>query len=177
MYQPRMIGEGDCGEIGGMKIGRGNRNTRRKTCPSTTLFTINPTWLDPGLNPGLRCGKPATNRLSYGAAIVVAVGTINYRFSGVCMGFTLLWDPKMFNALDFSFISETALLQTSGHYLWVFFQIRPIAHWARSWTLLCERQYAAQWAMPPAFLYECSDRKTTDLSSTVGNCWRDDRGA
>jgi hypothetical protein len=23
-YQPRMIGEGDCGEIGGMKIGRGN---------------------------------------------------------------------------------------------------------------------------------------------------------
>jgi hypothetical protein len=24
LYQPRMIGEGDCGEIGGMKIGRGN---------------------------------------------------------------------------------------------------------------------------------------------------------
>jgi hypothetical protein len=31
LYQPRMIGEGDCGEIGGMKIGRGNRNTRRKS--------------------------------------------------------------------------------------------------------------------------------------------------
>jgi hypothetical protein len=28
----------------------------------------NPTWPDPGLNPGLRGGKPATNRLSYGAA-------------------------------------------------------------------------------------------------------------
>jgi hypothetical protein len=26
------------------------------------------TWPDPGLNPDLRCGKPATNRLSYGAA-------------------------------------------------------------------------------------------------------------
>jgi hypothetical protein len=26
------------------------------------------TWLDPGLNPGRRCGKPATNRLPYGAA-------------------------------------------------------------------------------------------------------------
>jgi hypothetical protein len=25
LYQPRMLGEGDCGEIGGMKIGRGNR--------------------------------------------------------------------------------------------------------------------------------------------------------
>jgi hypothetical protein len=28
----------------------------------------NPTWPDPGLNPGRRGGKPATNRLSYGAA-------------------------------------------------------------------------------------------------------------
>jgi hypothetical protein len=25
-----MIGDGDCGETGGMKIGRGNRSTRRK---------------------------------------------------------------------------------------------------------------------------------------------------
>jgi hypothetical protein len=24
LYQPWMIGEGDCGEIGGMNIGRGN---------------------------------------------------------------------------------------------------------------------------------------------------------
>jgi hypothetical protein len=29
-----MIGEGDCGAIGGMKIGRGNRSTRRK--PAST---------------------------------------------------------------------------------------------------------------------------------------------
>jgi hypothetical protein len=28
----------------------------------------NPTWLDPGLNPNRRDGKPATNRLSCGAA-------------------------------------------------------------------------------------------------------------
>jgi hypothetical protein len=28
----------------------------------------NPTWQDPVLNPGRRGGKPATNRLSYGAA-------------------------------------------------------------------------------------------------------------
>jgi hypothetical protein len=39
-----------------------------KTCPSAILSTTNPTWLDPGLNPGRRGGKPATNRLSYGAA-------------------------------------------------------------------------------------------------------------
>jgi hypothetical protein len=29
-----------------------------------------PTWPDPGLNPGRRGGKPATNRLSYGAAFM-----------------------------------------------------------------------------------------------------------
>jgi hypothetical protein len=31
---PRMIGDGDCREIGGMKIGRGNRSTRRKPAPA-----------------------------------------------------------------------------------------------------------------------------------------------
>jgi hypothetical protein len=34
LYQPRMVGEGDCGEIGGMKIGRGNRSTRTKPAPA-----------------------------------------------------------------------------------------------------------------------------------------------
>jgi hypothetical protein len=34
LYQPWMIGEGDCEEIGGMKIGRGNRSTRRKPAPA-----------------------------------------------------------------------------------------------------------------------------------------------
>jgi hypothetical protein len=29
----------------------------------------NPTWPEPGLNPGRRGVKPATNRLNYGAAI------------------------------------------------------------------------------------------------------------
>jgi hypothetical protein len=34
LYQPRMIGEGDCGDIGGMNIGRGNRSTWRKPAPA-----------------------------------------------------------------------------------------------------------------------------------------------
>jgi hypothetical protein len=42
---------------------RGKPKTRRKTCPRATLSTTNPTWIDPGANPGL-CGQnPATNRL------------------------------------------------------------------------------------------------------------------
>jgi hypothetical protein len=36
---------------------------QRHFCPSQ-----NPTWPDPGLNPGRRGGKPPTNRLGYGAA-------------------------------------------------------------------------------------------------------------
>jgi hypothetical protein len=39
------------------------------TCTSATLSTINPTWTDPGSNPGLRGGRPATNRLSHGTAL------------------------------------------------------------------------------------------------------------
>jgi hypothetical protein len=48
----------------GMKLTGKNRGTRRKTCPSATLSTTNPTCTDPGLNPGLRGERPATNRVS-----------------------------------------------------------------------------------------------------------------
>ena len=50
------------------EIDRGKPTTRRKTRPSATLSTTNPTWTDPGSNPGLRSGRPATNRLSHGTA-------------------------------------------------------------------------------------------------------------
>jgi hypothetical protein len=54
-----------------MKLTGENRSirTRRKTCPSVTLSTTNPTWTDPGSNPGLRGERPATNRISHGTAI------------------------------------------------------------------------------------------------------------
>jgi hypothetical protein len=65
LYQPRTIGDGDCGEIEDLQ---GKPKYSEKTCPSATLSTTNPTCLDPVLNPGRRGGKPATNRLSYGAA-------------------------------------------------------------------------------------------------------------
>jgi hypothetical protein len=34
LYQTQMIDDGDYGEIGGMRIGRGNRSTRRKAAPA-----------------------------------------------------------------------------------------------------------------------------------------------
>jgi hypothetical protein len=43
LYKPPMIDEDDCGAIGGIKISRGNRSTRKKTCPGATLSTTNST--------------------------------------------------------------------------------------------------------------------------------------
>jgi hypothetical protein len=34
LYQPQMTDDGDCGAIGGMKIGGGNRSTQRKPAPT-----------------------------------------------------------------------------------------------------------------------------------------------
>jgi hypothetical protein len=51
-----------------MKLTWENRSSRRKTCLSATLSTTNPTWTDPGSNPGLRGGRPTTNRLNHGSA-------------------------------------------------------------------------------------------------------------
>jgi hypothetical protein len=48
----------------------GENLPQRHFCPSQ-----NPTWPDPGLNPGRRGGKPATDRLSYGAAYDLSVRT------------------------------------------------------------------------------------------------------
>jgi hypothetical protein len=65
-----------------------------KTCPSATLSTTNSTWLDPGLNPGRRGGKPATNRLSYGAALL-----LHHEDEGRCSSETAMdvyteWRPR-----------------------------------------------------------------------------------
>jgi hypothetical protein len=52
-----------------MKLTGENRSTQGKTFPSAILSTTNPTWTDPGSNPGLRGDRPATNRLSHGTAL------------------------------------------------------------------------------------------------------------
>jgi hypothetical protein len=50
-----------------------NRKTRRKTYPTVTLSTTNPTWVDPGTNPGLRGERPAINDLSHDTATISQV--------------------------------------------------------------------------------------------------------
>jgi hypothetical protein len=52
LYQPRMIGEGDCEENGGMKIGKGNQSTRRKPAPAPLCPPQKTHLSRPGFEPG-----------------------------------------------------------------------------------------------------------------------------
>jgi hypothetical protein len=54
---PIVLAPGDCddGEFGGIKIGRGNRSTRKK--PAQRHFIHHKAHLDRGSNPGYRGGK------------------------------------------------------------------------------------------------------------------------
>jgi hypothetical protein len=60
-----------------MKLTGENRSALGKTCPSATLSTTNPTWTDPGSNPGLCGGRPATNRLSHDTAISSSFSSVS----------------------------------------------------------------------------------------------------
>jgi hypothetical protein len=68
LYKLQMIDEGDCGATGGMKIGRGNRSTRRKPALEPLCPPQIPHDKTRARTPDSHGGKPATNRLSYGAA-------------------------------------------------------------------------------------------------------------
>jgi hypothetical protein len=82
LYKPQMIDDGDCGAIGGMKIGRGNRSTRRKPAPAPLCPPQIPHNQTRARTPDSRGGKPATNRLSYGTATDYSLlGTLIYGLS------------------------------------------------------------------------------------------------
>jgi hypothetical protein len=68
LYQTQTIDDGDCGAIGGTKIGRGNRSTRKILVPAPLCLPQIPHDLTPDSNPDRRGWKPATYRLRYGTA-------------------------------------------------------------------------------------------------------------
>jgi hypothetical protein len=55
--------------IGRIILAGETRRIRRKTYPSATSSTINPTWTELGANPDLRGEEAATNRPCYGTAL------------------------------------------------------------------------------------------------------------
>jgi hypothetical protein len=70
------------GAIGGMKIGGGNRSTRRKPTPAPLCPPQNPTWQTRSRTPDRSGGRPATNRLSYGAAFFLSHFVASYDSQG-----------------------------------------------------------------------------------------------
>jgi hypothetical protein len=52
----------------GMILTGENQRTWRKICPSATLSTTNPIWIDTGMNLGLHGERPLTNHLNHGMA-------------------------------------------------------------------------------------------------------------
>jgi hypothetical protein len=74
---------------------RGKWRTRRRTCPSATFSTLNPTWTDPGMNSGLCGERPATNCLSHGMALFVIVTRL---WVGE-LGFDSWWGLEFFSSL------------------------------------------------------------------------------
>jgi hypothetical protein len=85
-----------------MKLTGENRSTwggGGGTCPSAHFTTKNPPWTDPGLNPGPRVGRPATNRMSHGTATVLVL-SFHLR-----LGFQRVLFPSFFpNMILYAFI-------------------------------------------------------------------------
>jgi hypothetical protein len=85
-----------------------------KICPSATLSTANTTWPDPGSNPGRRDGKPAANRLSYGAALFTYLHTYSWSWA-------LLEEPPILQLLkNFPAFSKSSVLTTVGNNNFIF---------------------------------------------------------
>jgi hypothetical protein len=115
LYQPRMID--DYGAFIGIRSGRGNRSTRRKTA-----LVPNLTWCNLESNPDRRDGKPTTVRLSSSTALrsilkfVVQFSSVHYK----------PW--FRIGGLQFHQISRTRLIQKktqcSFHYAAVSWQSR-----------------------------------------------------
>jgi hypothetical protein len=82
---------------------QGKPKYSEKTCSSATLSATNPTWPDPGSNPGRRGGKPATNRLSYGAATETKLLQVASHW--ICLGHT--WVRSLVLPLDITPGSQT----------------------------------------------------------------------
>jgi hypothetical protein len=57
--------DGGCGAVGGMRIGRGNRSTRKKPAPVLLSSPQIPHDQTQARTRNRRGGRPATNRLSY----------------------------------------------------------------------------------------------------------------
>jgi hypothetical protein len=122
-----------------------SRRTRRETCPSTTLSTTNPTWIDPDTNPGLRGERPATNHLSHGTAVSPWSVHPPVYVSISVHPFHLLF---IFSNQDFvwmSFLSHSCFVVCPSHVPWCY----------RSDETWCRVQFMKMFSMQFSPAYYC----------------------
>jgi hypothetical protein len=92
LYKPQMIDEDDFWSNWWNKNWQGKPKYSEKTCPSATLSTTYPIWPNRARNPDRLGGKPAANRLSYGAAVRKVVDTNSFFFyKSVVIAVTNYW--------------------------------------------------------------------------------------
>jgi hypothetical protein len=101
--------------------GGGEQKTRRKSCPSATLSTTNPTLTALDANQCLRGEKPATNRLSYGTAITATNTNKYFSRKDYRAGTQNLSQTR--TAFTFAYRFSTAKLQMRTIYRKVRFQV------------------------------------------------------
>jgi hypothetical protein len=122
-------------------------------CPSQ-----NPTWPDPSLNPGRRGGKPATNRLSYGAGppACFTLCCAKSRYNTSCKFFEVPSQGKM----------SSSYIHGSYHKF-----LRPSClcyprtgkkrNWHMTWPLLISCSMKSLWVASKCFGGRMDERKFT----------------
>jgi hypothetical protein len=113
-------GDYDDGQIGRMMIDRGNRSTRRKPAP-VPLCPPQTHMLCPDANPGRRGGTPATNRMSYGTAIIkikhVRLFPNFTTFFNLVLPCVACYTPQEFNFCSFNSCFLFFIVQISDLYV------------------------------------------------------------
>jgi hypothetical protein len=110
------------GAIGGMKFGRGNRSTRRKPTPAPLCPPQNPTWQTQSQTLDHSGGKPATNRLSYGATFFSPISSP----LTTCRFTVEVFDPA----------STRVVLSVSSKSIFSFLLFRLCTFWWNIWILI-----------------------------------------
>jgi hypothetical protein len=119
------------GAIGGMKIDKGNRSTRRKPTPAPLCPPQNPTWQTRSRSPDRSGGKPATNRLSYGADFFLVPFRCRVTVEVFDPASTQVLDNSYWNGKNVDWISSGIILGTIQKYAW--------RDWRRPWTTSVRR--------------------------------------
>jgi hypothetical protein len=121
-------------------IWQGKPKYSEETCPGATLFTTKSHMTSRSRTPDRSGGKPATNRLSYGAAIIML-----YFSSLTILRCSLIFTASFHLFLSYSLQYEY-FLSFSGHCVWLvdsYTETVPESPWSSMGNLLPDGRASA----------------------------------